>query len=97
MPIGDFPEMLSQRILAGIILVGRFGVSGVGRLGPWAGRGGGKQREGTAKLLTKEQWRPRCGERRGGGGRRRRERGEREGDEKARHLAARAASGGGRI
>ena len=26
MPIGNFPEMLSQRILVGIILVGRLGV-----------------------------------------------------------------------
>ena len=26
MPIGDFPESLSQRVLVGIILVGRLGV-----------------------------------------------------------------------
>ena len=35
-PIGDFPENLSPAILAGIMLVGRSGLSYSGTLGMWA-------------------------------------------------------------
>ena len=39
MPIGNFPEVLSQRILAGIILVGRLGVDDDGKMAePGTGR-----------------------------------------------------------